>query len=67
MAELRATSSPGSIERRSGKDRRIVDIGPPSRHDRRRGMETRKPEVVERDMSDSEWTALSQQTPVGTK
>jgi hypothetical protein len=47
-------------ERRSGQDRRRVDSGPPGRHDRRRGVEARKPDVVEVDMSNSEWAALSQ-------
>ena len=59
MAEPRPEPKPGT-ERRSGKDRRSVDNGPPGKHERRRGIEHRKPEVVELDMSNSEWTALSQ-------
>ncbi|HKX43417.1 MAG TPA: hypothetical protein VJO99_19815 [Burkholderiaceae bacterium] len=47
-------------ERRCGDDRRKVDKGPPGKHERRRGVESRKPEVTELEMSDSEWTRLSQ-------
>ena len=43
---------PGTTERRSGTDRRKID--------RRRSVDSRKPEVVELDMSNSEWTALTQ-------
>ena len=48
-------------ERRQGVDRRQVDTGPPTKHDRRRALEPRKPEVVELDMSNSEWAALSEE------
>jgi hypothetical protein len=48
------------IERRSGVDRRKVDKGPPGGRERRLGMEPRKPEVVEIEMSSSEWAALSE-------
>ena len=51
---------PRWVERRSGVDRRDVDNGPPGKHERRRGVESRKPEVTEIEMSDSEWTRLSQ-------
>ena len=51
---------PRWAERRSGVDRRKVDSGPPGKHERRRGIESRKPEVTEIDMSESEWTRLSQ-------
>jgi hypothetical protein len=50
---------PGRNDRRSGADRRKADVDYPGR-DRRRGVESRKPEVVELDMSNSEWTALNQ-------
>ena len=50
------------VERRRGIDRREVDKGPPGKHERRRGVESRKPEVTELEMSDSEWTRLSQDT-----
>jgi hypothetical protein len=48
-------------ERRSGEDRRKIDQGPPGKHERRRSLEARKPEVVEREMSDSEWAALTRE------
>lgn len=48
------------IERRSGRDRRQVDKGPPNGRERRLGMEPRKPEVVELEMTTSEWAALSE-------
>jgi len=54
--------SPAS-DRRLGADRRHVDGNPPTKHDRRRGLESRKPEVVELDMTDSEWGALAQEPP----
>ncbi len=50
---------PGPSDRRSGVDRRKADVEYPGK-DRRRGLESRKPEVVELDMSNSEWTALNQ-------
>jgi len=50
-------------ERRSGRDRRRVDVGPPGRFDRRRGVEQRRPEVVEIEMSNTEWAALSDEPP----
>jgi hypothetical protein len=46
-------------ERRSGRDRRQEDLGPPN-VDRRRGIEPRKPEVNEVDISDSEWSRLEE-------
>jgi hypothetical protein len=52
-------SQPVPNNRRSGADRRRVESGPPGRHERRRDIESRKPEVVELDMSESEWTALN--------
>ena len=48
------------VERRSGRDRRQVDKGPPTGRERRLGMEPRKPEVVEIEMTNSEWAALSE-------
>ena len=52
-------SKAGGGDRRSGVDRRKVDIGPPAgKPERRRSVEARKPEVVELDMTNSEWTAL---------
>jgi hypothetical protein len=51
------------IERRSGKDRRQVDAGPPGRHERRRSVESRQPEIVELKLSDSQWGALIDDAP----
>lgn len=45
-------------DRRTGKDRRVVDSGPPGKVERRRSVEQRSPEVVEREMSSSEWGDL---------
>ena len=50
-------------ERRGGEDRRKVDNGPPGKHERRRSLEPRRPDVVEREMSDSEWAALNGKLP----
>lgn len=46
-------------ERRTGPDRRATEGSPPSRRERRRGVEARKPEVRELDMSSAEWAALN--------
>ena len=52
--------APPAIDRRAGTDRRNVDVPlPAGRRDRRRGLEARKPEVVEIDMSQSDWAALN--------
>jgi hypothetical protein len=56
-----------TTERRSGTDRRVADNLPPGKADRRRSVDSRKPEVVELDMSNSEWTALSQLPEPPTK
>jgi hypothetical protein len=45
-------------DRRSGRDRRQQDILPPGRRDRRQGIEPRKPEVTEVEMTPEEWEAL---------
>lgn len=47
-------------ERRSGKDRRVQDVGPKGDRERRRSLEARKPEVVEIQMTDDEWGRLYQ-------
>jgi hypothetical protein len=49
---------PRWVERRSGVDRRRVDVSQPDKRERRRGVESRKPDVVELEMSNSEWSAL---------
>jgi hypothetical protein len=48
----------GRQERRSGADRRVKDQPDLVRAERRRGIEPRRPEIVEIDMSVSEWGAL---------
>lgn len=51
-------------DRRSGKDRRQGEGSPPpGKADRRRGLEPRQPDVIELELSDSEWTALGQAIP----
>lgn len=62
-ADLRVSpakkSSPPTIDRRSGTDRRKVDVGPPAgTRERRRGIEPRQPEVQELQLTDSQWGAL---------
>ncbi len=56
-----------ATDRRLGDDRRNVESGPPGKHERRRGVESRQPEVVELDMSTSEWAALSEPPPGSVK
>lgn len=46
-------------DRRSGADRRRVDLERFDRPERRHGVEARKPEVIEREMTNSEWLELS--------
>jgi hypothetical protein len=62
MDKLTVSHNPARAERRTGEDRRRRDVGPPGRHERRRGLEARKPEVVELEISESEWEALTQAT-----
>ena len=51
--------APPAVDRRIGADRRHADAPlPAGKRDRRRGLEARKPEVHEIDMSPSEWAAL---------
>jgi len=51
-------------DRRSGKDRRQQEgPPPPGKPERRRGLEPRQPDVIELELSDSEWTALGQAIP----
>jgi hypothetical protein len=47
-------------DRRSGKDRRTKDLGPPGKTERRRSLESRKPDVTEIEMSATDWSALEQ-------
>ncbi|MBY0468675.1 MAG: hypothetical protein K2Q07_06840 [Burkholderiaceae bacterium] len=50
-------------ERRSGRDRRVRDVAIPKGHDRRRGVEPRKPEVREISPSDSLWASFDVEPP----
>ena len=62
MDKLKVSHDSGRAERRIGDDRRRRDVGPPGRHERRRDVEARKPEVVELEISESEWAALNEAT-----
>lgn len=56
-----AKPKPSPTDRRSGQDRRKVDVGPPAgRRDRRRGIEPRQPEVSELQLTESQWGALGE-------
>jgi hypothetical protein len=46
-------------DRRAGKDRRSAEVGPPGKRDRRTALEARKPQVIELEMSPSEWAAFT--------
>ncbi|MBB6561712.1 hypothetical protein HNP48_004406 [Acidovorax soli] len=50
--------NPAFHERRSGKDRRQTEAGPPGKHERRRSIEHRQPEVRELHLSREELEAL---------
>ena len=45
-------------DRRSGRDRRQDEKGPPTNFERRRSVEARQPELTELDLSDEELKAL---------
>lgn len=62
MGSKKDSGTESGTERRTGEDRRRVDNGPPGKHERRRSLEPRKPEVVELDMTNSEWSALSDES-----
>lgn len=53
MTERRSTN-----DRRSGKDRRQEEKGPPTNYERRRTVEARQPELTELDLSEEEIRAL---------
>ena len=46
------------MDRRSGKDRRQEEKGPPTNFERRRAIEARQPELTELHMSEDELKAL---------
>ena len=51
-------------ERRTGRDRRQIDRGPPPGvRERRVSVEPRKPEVLERELTPSEWATLNEALP----
>ena len=52
-----------STDRRSGKDRRKADVLRPGLRDRRRTVESRRPDVSEIEMSSSEWDSLKEEPP----
>lgn len=45
-----------TYERRSGKDRRQSDLAPSNGKERRRSVESRKPEIAEISISDDDWS-----------
>lgn len=53
MTERRVTT-----DRRSGKDRRQEEKGPPTGYERRRAVESRQPELTEFHVSEEELRAL---------
>ena len=54
-----AKPKPAVSERRSGKDRRKEDQGPPpGKGERRRSLEPRTPDVEEVDLTQSQWGDL---------
>ncbi len=63
MYRARSGQESGEADRRSGVDRRKVDVARPGKPERRRNLESRKPDVVEREMTNSEWGALTHEPP----
>lgn len=55
------TAPPSKSNRRTGADRRKVEKGPPGGRERRVSLEPRKPDVVEREVTPSEWDSLREQ------
>ncbi len=47
-----------ATDRRSGKDRRETEAGPPTNFERRRNVEARQPELTELHLSEDELKAL---------
>ena len=58
---------PSFVERRSGVDRRVRDVAMAQGRDRRRGVEPRKPEVIEILPSDSVWASFELDQPEAGK
>jgi len=53
-------------DRRAGRDRRKVDKPPPGGRERRVSIEPRKPEVLEFEVTPSDWAALQDQLAPGS-
>ena len=73
QGDLLSAPAPSSLpaaqpsDRRTGKDRRNAEAGPPGKRERRTTLEARKPQVVELEMSPSEWAAFSDLPPATGK
>jgi hypothetical protein len=69
QGDLLSASAPSGLpaaqptDRRAGKDRRTAEVGPPGKRERRTALEARKPQVVELEMSPSEWAAFNDLPP----
>lgn len=61
------TTHPPTVDRRSGQDRRKKDMDPPGGRERRRSVEPRRPEVVEIDLTPSQWAALDEPATLPTR
>jgi hypothetical protein len=55
------------VERRTGADRRQVELGAPNGQERRRGLEPRKVDVQEVDLTLSDWALFEAGTPLKPK
>ncbi len=66
MNRIPRPPTPPAADRRKG-ERRQRDGDPPGRHERRKGIEPRQPEVSELDLSHSEWAAISDLPPAPPK
>ncbi|MBH9552123.1 hypothetical protein [Inhella gelatinilytica] len=69
MVDPRAPSPPAAEperERRSGRDRRQIELGPPHGVERRKSIEARKPQIEEVEMTAEEWEALMAGAPTPT-
>jgi hypothetical protein len=61
------TGGKPQVDRRTGHDRRQADQGLPRGRERRVGIEPRKPEVVELQITPSDWVALRDAMPPDRK
>ena len=69
MSSNKSSSTPApQRNRRSGRDRRVLDVGPlPGQRERRVNMESRKPDVQEVDLTASDWASFDQSSPLTPK